>query len=82
MEGKKTGKGKFEFVGGFYEGDFVDGQFYGIGKYYFSETGKVYEGEFRNNNMEGKGVMTWPDQSKYEGEFKNGKIEGKGTKIF
>lgn len=32
--------------------------------------------------MEGKGVMTWPDQSKYEGEFKNGKIEGKGTKTF
>ena len=30
--------------------------------------------------MDGKGTMTWPDQSKYEGDFKNGKIEGKGTK--
>lgn len=32
--------------------------------------------------MEGKGVMTWPDQSKYDGEFKSGKIDGKGTKTF
>ena len=28
--------------------------------------------------MEGKGVMTWPDQSKYEGEFMDGKKHGKG----
>ena len=25
MFGKKTGKGRFEFEGGFYEGDFLDG---------------------------------------------------------
>lgn len=25
IEGKKTGKGRFEFEGGYYEGDFVDG---------------------------------------------------------
>jgi hypothetical protein len=53
-----------------------------LGKYYFSDTGKFYEGEFKFNNMEGKGVMTWPDQSKYDGEFKSGKIDGKGTKTF
>ena len=32
--------------------------------------------------MEGKGVMTWPDQSRYDGDFKEGRIEGKGTKQF
>ena len=32
--------------------------------------------------MEGKGIMTRPDQSKYEGEFKNGKMEGRGTKVW
>jgi hypothetical protein len=32
--------------------------------------------------MEGKGKMTWPDQSYYEGEFKNGKMEGRGTKVW
>lgn len=61
IEGKKTGKGRFEFEGGYYEGDFVDGQFHGFGKYYFADTGRLYEGQFKNNNMEGKGKMTWPD---------------------
>lgn len=44
IEGKKTGKGRFEFEGGYYEGDFVDGQFHGFGKYYFADTGRLYEG--------------------------------------
>lgn len=82
VEGKKTGKGRFEFEGGYYEGDFVDGQFHGFGKYYFADTGRLYEGQFKNNNMEGKGKMTWPDQSVYEGEFKAGKMEGRGTKVW
>lgn len=42
----------------------------------------MYEGEFKNNNMEGKGTMIWPDESRYEGEFKQGKMHGKGTKHF
>ena len=80
VEGQKTGHGRFEFGGNWYEGDFVDGQFHGHGKYFFAESQKVYEGEFNENNITGKGVMTWPDQSRYEGEFVNGKMEGKGTK--
>mmetsp|Transcript_3775 Transcript_3775/g.5702 ORF Transcript_3775/g.5702 Transcript_3775/m.5702 type:complete len:141 (+) Transcript_3775:398-820(+) len=56
--------------------------FHGFGKYYFSDTGKVYEGEFQNNNMEGRGTLTWPDQSRYEGDFFQGRMEGKGTKFF
>jgi len=32
--------------------------------------------------MEGKGKMTWPDQSIYDGEFKAGKMEGRGTKVW
>jgi hypothetical protein len=31
------------------------------------------------NNMEGKGVETWPDGRRYEGDFKNGKKDGEGT---
>ena len=53
--------GRFEFEGGYYEGEFLDGQFNGYGKYYFADSGKLYEGEFKNNNMDGKGVMIWPD---------------------
>jgi hypothetical protein len=40
---------------------------------------KYYEGEFRMNNMEGKGIETWADGRRYEGDFKNGKKDGEGT---
>lgn len=29
--------------------------------------------------MNGKGKMTWPDQSSFEGNFKNGKAHGNGV---
>lgn len=74
VDGKKSGNGRFEFEGGYYEGDFVDGQFHGYGKYYFADSGKLYEGEFKNNNMDGKGVIIWPDESRYEGDFAAGKM--------
>ena len=61
MDGKKTGHGRFEFEGGYYEGDFKDGKFDGKGVYYFSDSGKIYEGDFKENNMDGTGVMVWPD---------------------
>jgi hypothetical protein len=67
LEGKKTGKGMFEFDENRYIGDFYDGQFHGRGKYYFADSGKVYEGDFLDNKMEGTGVILWPDQSRYEG---------------
>lgn len=82
VEGKKTGKGRFEFDGSHYEGDFVDGKFHGKGKYYFADSGKIYEGDFVENNMHGNGVMVWPDMTRYEGEFRNGRMEGQGIKQF
>ena len=82
VHAQKTGKGKFEFEGNYYEGEFRNGLFEGLGKYYFAESGKTYEGEFHDNSIIGRGVMMWADGSKYEGEFVNGKMEGKGTKTW
>ena len=82
QEGRKTGRGKFEFDGNTYEGDFVDGQFHGKGKYYFAESGKIYEGDFYENNMHGQGKMVWTDGSVYEGDFNAGKMEGMGKKVY
>jgi len=31
--------------------------------------------------MNGKGKMTWPDQSSFEGTFKNGKANGNGVEL-
>ena len=36
----------------------------------FYYEGDKYEGEFNNDLIEGKGIMTWVNGNKYEGEFK------------
>jgi S1-C subfamily serine protease len=41
--------------------------------------GKRYVGEWRNNNMHGRGILTWSDGSKYVGEFRYSKQNGQGT---
>ena len=40
-----------------------------------------YEGEFRNNKMEGHGVYKWPEGSQYEGIFENNRMHGQGKFI-
>ena len=45
--------------------------------------GDKYEGEFKNNLKEGKGIMIYNNGDKYDGEFKNNEIiKGKGEMIF
>ena len=34
----------------------------------------IYEGEFVDNKMSGKGKYSWPSGREYEGYFENGKI--------
>ena len=38
----------------------------------------TYQGELKNNKIEGKGTFIYNDGYKYKGEFKNEKFEGKG----
>ena len=33
--------------------------------------GGIYEGEFVNGKMEGKGIRNWPNGNYYDGQFKN-----------
>jgi hypothetical protein len=40
--------------------------------------GKVYDGEWKNNKMNGKGTLTWADGKKYEGNFVEDKRDGHG----
>ena len=37
---------------------------------------KRYEGDWKDNNMHGKGIYTWKDGRKYEGEYLNDKKHG------
>ena len=41
-----------------------------------------YEGEIKNNLMEGKGTLYYNDGNRYEGEFHNNNREGKGILFF
>ena len=43
------------------------------------DTHRVYKGEWKNEKLNGLGVMTYPDGHKYVGEWKNGKYNGQGT---
>ena len=43
------------------------------------KNGCVYEGNFTNGNMNGKGIYTFTDKRVYEGDFVNNTFEGKGT---
>ena len=45
----------------------------------FIASGAVYEGTFSNNEMTGKGVLSYKNGDSYEGDFVNGKKEGKGV---
>ena len=45
----------------------------------WKKEGIKYEGEFKEDNMEGYGIMTFNNVlSKYEGEFKKNKMNGYG----
>ena len=44
-----------------------------------SKEGKMeYEGFFKNNKIEGSGIIKWSNGNVYEGYVKNGKMNGYG----
>lgn len=49
---------------------------------YVYANGDTYEGEFKGNMMDGKGVMVFSNGAKYEGDFVKGALTGKGTMTF
>lgn len=69
--------------------DYIDGSTYvgevernsirnGTGTYVW-DTGEVYTGEWKNDQLTGEGTLIWPDLGVYTGSFENGKREGQGT---
>ena len=62
-----------------YIGGFKDDQLYGNGVIEFIKEGHKYEGEFKNNEINGRGIFRWKNGDIYEGEMTNGKMNGHGT---
>ena len=52
--------------------------FFFIGIYQWIN-GRVYDGDWKNNKMEGNGIFTWDDGRRYEGQYIDDKKEGNGT---
>ncbi len=71
-----------EQLQGVYSGQCQGSKAHGWGKAEGSATGDVYEGEFKEGFLEGKGTYVWSDGDKYIGEFKNSMAEGRGVLIY
>lgn len=64
--------------GSYYIGHFKDNTFHGLGKFTHKPNGTVYDGNWRDDRPNGRGVEYYPDTSRYEGDFKDGKKHGEG----
>ena len=67
--------------GSVYEGAFKNGLRNGLGKYTMPD-GFTYEGEWKDDQIQGKGVARYPTGQLFEGSFKQGVPDGEGTMTF
>ena len=74
----RCGKGELITKKIYYKGDFWNNMMHGYGNISFLIEGHKYEGQFKNNNIEGWGAFFWKNGDRYEGQVKDGKIHGKG----
>ena len=79
-------KGKKKYKDGEYVGEFQNGLRDGKGTFYYYENNeyerKKYEGDWKNDKIEGKGKMIWKTGEVYEGEWSNNLKEGKGIETY
>ena len=77
----RQGKGEkitknYHYIGHFNKNK-IDG--YGKIQFFKSKEGIAeYEGYFKNDNIEGRGIMKWNNGNMYEGKVKDGKMNGYG----
>lgn len=74
-----------QFENGEYYGYFSNGirNFWGTMKWNSGPLkGGYYQGEFKNNKLDGKGILHYADGRIHEGDFRNNVLTGNGTEIF
>ncbi len=66
---------------GEYTGEIYEGVPYGNGCFSYYDDGiyVIYDGEFEDGEITGKGSMLFEDGTKYEGEFESGILDGYGV---
>lgn len=71
VDGMFEGFGRYEFKGGYYEGEWRQGRYHGDGELMYANGGK-YTGEFRESLAHGFGVEMLPDGQKRRGVWERG----------
>jgi hypothetical protein len=84
---KYHGKGVLKFKNDEkYEGQFLNGQFYGFGTYTYGpesiSPGEKYEGFFKNGKRSGKGILIHGSDQVLDGYFMNNQANGYGEAKF
>ena len=60
----------------------MQNQLHGNGVFTWASSKKTYTGEWKNNKMDGKGHMIYPDGKEYIGDFENDMRHGSGLYTF
>ena len=78
----RCGKGDLTTENYHYVGEFRNDKFNGKGKIEFLNDESMYEGQFEDNEIEGKGIYKWKNGDMYEGQMKKGKMHGYGKQSY
>ena len=77
----KTVIGHFENIKGEYTGELIGTERTGSGQFDF-DAGETYNGDWKNDVIDGKGSLNYPEKGKYTGEYKGGKRQGTGVFVW
>ena len=78
VDNKRHGYGELDTNRLHYKGQFLGDRFNGKGIIHFKIEGHDYDGDFRDNEINGSGVFRWTNGDVYDGQMTRGKMNGFG----
>ena len=78
VDNKRHGYGELDTNRLHYKGQFLGDRFNGKGIIHFKIEGHDYDGDFRDNEINGNGVFRWTNGDVYDGQMTRGKMNGVG----
>ena len=78
VDNKRHGYGELDTNRIHYKGQFAGDRFNGRGIIHFKIEGHDYDGDFRDNEINGNGVFRWTNGDVYDGQMTRGKMNGVG----
>jgi len=78
VDNKRHGYGELDTNRLHYKGQFLGDRFNGRGIIHFKIEGHDYDGDFRDNEINGSGVFRWTNGDVYDGQMTRGKMNGFG----